>query len=161
MAIRNNGKSNFNEKTICGVSVDIYSIMMADQYDPMAIPTAWKKFWTEFPKESLPSNSVAYGVSIPIEEEPGKLHYVAGVEVPIDFKAPSGFELALIPSGNYLNLDYLGSISNLAQGYGVAYGVEFPASGLEMRPAPHLEVYNSMLDPNADDYVMGILIPVN
>ena len=161
MAIKNNGISTLTEKVICGVAVDIYSIMIADQYDPKAIPTAWQQFWREFPKESLPSDSKAYGVSFPIVSEPGKLHYVAGVEVAKGFNAPTDFEICVIPHGNYLHIDHVGSIMNLAPSYGEAYGVEFPKAGLEMRPAPHLELYDSSLDPMTDDYKMGILIPVN
>ena len=160
MSVKNLGVTKFNEKIICGVSVDIYSIMMKDQYDPKAIPTAWQKFWKEFPRESMPADSKAYGVSFPITTEPGKLHYVAGVEVSKDFVAPAGFEICTIPSGNYCHLEHQGSISELAQSYGEAYGVEFPKAGLEMRPAPHLELYDANLNPMADDYSMGILIPV-
>lgn len=161
MAIKNNGVKTFSEKFICGIAVDIYSIMISDQYDPKAIPTAWQQFWKEFPKESLSTDSKAYGVSFPIEAEPGKLHYVAGVEVAKSFNAPAGFEICVIPAGNYLHLDHIGSIMKLAPSYGEAYGVEFPKAGLEMRPAPHLEIYDATLDPMSEDYKMGILIPVN
>jgi predicted transcriptional regulator YdeE len=161
MAILNKGVISFPEKTICGIAVDIYSIMMADQYDPQAIPGAWQEFWKNFPKGSLPKGSEAYGVSFPITAEPGKLHYVAGVEVSKDFVAPTGFEICTIPSGNYLYLEHQGKISELAQSYGIAYGVEFPKAEVEMRPAPHLELYDATLNPMSDDYVMGILIPVN
>jgi predicted transcriptional regulator YdeE len=160
MTITNNGVTTYTEKIICGVAVDIYSIMISDKYDPKAIPTAWQKFWKEFPKDSMPTGFNAYGVSFPIESEPGKLHYVAGVEVAKEFAAPEGFEICTIPSGNYLHLDHCGSISELNVSYGEAYGVEFPKSGLEMRPAPHLELYDSTLNPMSDDYKMGILIPV-
>lgn len=151
---------NFPEKIICGVSVDIFSIMMPNQYDPNAIPLTWRKFWSEFPKGSMPSDSKAYGVSFPIHTEPGKLHYVAGVEISAGFVAPTGFEICVIPAGNYAKFSHKGPISNLAQSYGVAYGVEFPKLGLEMRPAPHLEAYDATLNPLGDDYEMGILIPV-
>lgn len=161
MAIKNNGETTFKEKIICGISVDIFSIMMADKYDPKAIPSAWQRFWREFPKDFLPTDSKAYGVSFPIVTEPGKLHYVAGVEVVKGFTAPIGFESCVIPAGKYLNFEHSGNISNLAQSYGEAYGVEFPNSGLAMRPAPHLELYDATLDPVSDDYKMGILIPIN
>ena len=160
MPINNRGVTTFNEKTICGVSVDIYSIMIADQYDPKAIPTAWQQFWKNFPKEFIPSDSKAYGVSFPIESEPGKLHYVAGVEVAKDFNVIAGFEICAIPAGNYLNFEHVGNIMNLAPSYGEAYGVEFPKTGLEMRSAPHLELYDSKLDPMLDNYKMEILIPI-
>ena len=159
MAIENTGVIAFTAKSICGVSVDIYSIMIADKYDPQAIPSAWQKFWSVFPKESLPANSEAYGVSFPIETEPGKLHYVAGVEVAEGFTAPTGFEVCEIPAGNYLKLQHSGKIMSLSESYGQAYGVEFPKSGLEMRAAPHLELYDSNLDPMSDEFKMGILIP--
>ena len=160
MPIKNNGVISNPERKICGIAVDIYSIMIADKYVPAAIPGAWKKFWSEFPKDAMPIDSVAYGVSTPITTDPGKLHYVAGVEVPASFKAPDGFEITQIPSGNYLALEHQGNIFTLATSYGEAYGVVFPASGLEMREGPHLEIYDSSLDPNSDSYVMGISIPV-
>ena len=152
--------NHHSERVICGVPVDFYSIMFADLYDPTAIPGAWQKFWAEFPKSDLPTNNEAFGVAIPIEAGQGKLHYVAGVEVPSSYTAPVGFELVTIPAGNYLNVPHKGPIDGLAQSYGTAYGVEFPKSGLEMREAPHLELYNVMLNPMAADYEMGILIPV-
>jgi hypothetical protein len=35
------------------------------------------------------------------------------------------------------------------------------ASGREMRPAPHLEIYESKKDPMAEDYEMVIGIPIS
>jgi AraC family transcriptional regulator len=108
----------------------------------------------------MPSNAQAFGVSIPIEDSNGKLHYVAGVVVKAGYDAPKGFELVVIPAGNYLEVTHEGPISNLAPSYGEAYGVVLPQSGAQMRGGPHLELYDAMLNPNADDYKMGILIPV-
>lgn len=160
MSLVNKGRVTFTEKLICGVSVDIYSIMMGDKYDPRAIPDTWQEFWKNFPKDNLPADSTAYGVSFPIESEPGKLHYVAGVEVPEGFSLPTGFEMCTIPAGDYLHLDHVGSIMELGSSYQQAYGVEFPQSGTTMRPAPHLEVYDARLNPMDENYQMGILIPI-
>jgi predicted transcriptional regulator YdeE len=160
MAVKNNGVKAHTERLICGVPTELYSIMISDLYDPTAIPNAWKKFWSEFPKSNLPSNNLAFGVVTPIDGTSGKLHYVAGVEVSSDFVAPEGFVMTTVPSGNYLEVVHVGSIENLAPSYGEAYGVVFPQSALEMREAPHIELYNAMLNPMADDYEMGILIPV-
>ena len=161
MPIIKNEVQSFSERIICGAPVDIYSIMIPDLHDPMAIPTAWKKFWSEFPKSDLPAGNDAYGVSIPLEDSPGMLHHIAGVEVNADYVAPEGFELVTIPAGNYLALTHEGDISTLNQSYADAYGVVFAESGNEMRPGPHLELYDSMLNPNSDDFTMGILIPIN
>ena len=160
MAVRNNGASAHAERVICGVAVDFYSIMVPDLYDPTAIPNAWQKFWAEFPKKDLPLHNTAFGVSTPIEGSNGKLRYLAGVEVKANYVAPDGVVLVSIPAGNYLDVAHIGSIATLAQSYGEAYGVVFPTTGLEMREGPHLELYDAMLNPMADDYEMGILIPV-
>ena len=160
MAIENNGVKAHSERTVCGIAVDMFSIMIPDLYDPAAIPGAWGKFWEEFPKADLPSNSEAYAVVIPIDGTSGKLHYLAGVEVSADYVAPAGFEKVTVPAGNYLELAHLGNISSIAQSYGEAYGVTFPQSGLVMREAPHLERYDSRLNPDTDEYTFGILIPV-
>ena len=160
MPSQNDDVKSHQERVVCGIAVDMYSIMIPDKYDPAAIPGAWSKFWSEFPKADLPNNSEAYSVVIPIDGTSGKLHYIAGVEVPANYVAPAGFELVTVPAGNYLELAHLGNISTIAQSYGEAYGVAYPQSGLAMREAPHLERYDSTLDPNTDDYKFGILIPV-
>jgi AraC family transcriptional regulator len=160
MTTRNNGTKPHPERLICGAPTDLYSIMISDLYDPTAIPNAWKKFWTEFPKSDMPEGHQAFGVVTPIDGTSGKLHYVAGVEVSVGYVAPEGFELTTIPAGNYLEVVHVGNIESLAPSYGEAYGAVFPSSGLEMREAPHIELYNASLNPMADDYEMGILIPV-
>ena len=161
MPLGSNQVNQHPERIVCGVPVDIYSIVIPDKYDPTAIPNAWQKFWAEFPKPDMPSNNEAWGVSTPIEGTQGQLHYIAGVEVEADYVAPIGFELVTISAGNYLEVTHSGPISTLAQSYGEAYGVVFPSTGLEMRASQHLEKYDAMLNPMADDYSMGILIPVN
>ena len=160
MPLGTNKVNHHPERIVCGVAADIYSIVIPDLYDPTAIPAAWQKFWAQFPKAALPGNNEAWGVSTPIEGTQGQLHYIAGVEVKAGYVAPEGFELVTIPAGNYLDVTHVGSISTLAQSYGEAYGVVLPATGLEMRAGQHLEKYDAMLNPMADDYEMGILIPV-
>jgi AraC family transcriptional regulator len=160
MAVRNNGTKPHPQRVICGAPTELYSIMISDLYDPTAIPNAWKKFWAEFPKSDMPEGGSAFGVVTPIDGTSGKLHYVAGVEVADGYVAPEGFELTTIPAGNYLEVMHTGNIESLAPSYAEAYGVVFPSAGLEMREAPHIELYNAMLNPMADDYEMGILIPV-
>jgi predicted transcriptional regulator YdeE len=41
------------------------------------------------------------------------------------------------------------------------YIEEFPASGHEMRNAPHLEIYNPQLNPMDINYEMVIAVPIN
>ena len=64
MPLGSNQVNHHPERIICGVGVDIHSIMITDLYDPTAIPTAWQKFWTQFPKADLPGNNQAWGEEI-------------------------------------------------------------------------------------------------
>ena len=161
MPLGGNQVTQHPERIVCGVPVDIYSIVIPDKYDPTAIPGAWQKFWAEFPKSDLSDSYESWGVSTPIEGSQGQLRYIAGVEVAADYVAPNGFELVTIQPGNYLEVTHTGPISTLAQSYGEAYGVVFPSTGLEMRPGQHLELYDESLKPMDDNYEMKILIPVN
>jgi len=160
MPLGSNQVNQHPKRTVCGIAVDIYSIVIPDKYDPTAIPGAWQKFWGEFPKSDLSDSYESWGVSTPIEGSQGQLRYVAGVEVAADYVAPSGFELVTIQPGNYLEVTHTGPISTLAQSYGEAYGVVFPSTGLEMRAGQHLELYDERLKPMDDNYEMKILIPV-
>jgi AraC family transcriptional regulator len=160
MPLGSNQVNQHPQRTVCGIAVDIYSIVIPEKYDPTAIPGAWQKFWAEFPKSDLSDSYESWGVSTPIEGSQGQLRYVAGVEVAADYVAPSGFELVTIHPGNYLEVTHTGPISTLAQSYGEAYGVVFPSTGLEMRAGQHLELYDERLKPMDDNYEMKILIPV-
>jgi predicted transcriptional regulator YdeE len=78
----------------------------------------------------------------------------------VNAEVPAGFESVEIPEGDYLSILHSGPISNIAASYQKAYMQEIAASGKEMRPAPHLEIYPSRKDPMADDYEMYIGVPV-
>jgi predicted transcriptional regulator YdeE len=88
------------------------------------------------------------------------MDYFAGTLLPIDYETPEGFESVDFPAGEYLAVTHLGPISTIAASYQRAYMESLGASGREMRPAPHLEIYNPDLNPMADDYEMVIAIPV-
>ena len=60
MPLGSNQVQRHSERIVCGVPVDIYSIVIPDKYDPTAIPNAWQKFWAEFPKSDMPSNNEAW-----------------------------------------------------------------------------------------------------
>ena len=68
---------------------------------------------------------------------------------------------ASIPSMSFdVPMDYFAG-ANIAGSYAKAYMEVLPTSGSEMRPAPHLEIYNSERDPSSEDYSMLIGVPVN
>jgi len=88
------------------------------------------------------------------------MDYYAGAIVDLNFEVPLGFESVEIPEGNYLSVAHSGPITEIAGTYANAYMKGLPASGHQMRTAPHLEIYDPKLDPMSADYAMAIAIPV-
>lgn len=152
---------NLKHGKLVGIKTSIFTIFNAEKYDQRAIPTAWQEFFAKAKGSSLGNSSVFYGASIPSMSADVPMDYFAGAIIGADDEVPTGFESVEIPGGNYLIHIHTGPISNLAGSYAKAYMEVLPASGREMRPAPHLEIYDPSKDPMSDDYEMKIAIPVN
>lgn len=145
---------------LVGIRTSVFTIFNAEKYDPMAIPTAWREFFTKAADSALTKSDTFYGASIPSMSMDAPMDYFAGAFVDAEFETPAGFESVDIPEGEYLTVEHLGPISNIASSYQKAYMETLPASGREMRPAPHLEIYDPKLNPMDADYRMLIGVPV-
>jgi predicted transcriptional regulator YdeE len=146
---------------LVGIHTSIFTIFNPEKYDVTAIPNAWQEFFAKAAGSDLVKIDTYYGASIPSMSFDAPMDYFAGAIVSADFKVPEGFTSFDIPEGNYFTVKHSGPISNIAASYQRTYMEALPASGREMRPAPHLEIYNSSKDPMADDYEMLIGVPVN
>lgn len=146
--------------TLIGVKTSTFTIFNQEKYDSKVIPTAWSDFFSKYRGSSLPQTSVFYSAAIPNNSMDHPMDYFAGIICANDVQIPEGFDFVEIPTGNYLCVTHNGPITSLSETFGKAYGVEFPASGAEMRGAPHLEIYNSDKDPMAADYSLELGIPV-
>ena len=151
---------NIKSGKLVGIKTSIFTIFNQEKYDPKAIPAAWQDFFARARGTELANTTTFYGASIPSMSLETPMDYFAGTLVPFDTEVPAGFESVEIPEGNYLTHIHVGPITNIASSYQKAYMESLPSSGKEMRPAPHLEIYNSMNDPMAEDYEMTIAIPV-
>ena len=145
---------------IIGVKTSFFTIMNPEKYDPQAIPSAWQEFFSLYRDSNLPKSNTFYGAAIPNNSMDTPMQYFAGILAEASLETPNGFVEVTLPEGDYFTFTHQGPISNLGESYGRAYGVELPASGREMRGAPHLEIYESEKDPMANDYEMVIAIPV-
>lgn len=145
---------------LVGVRTSVFTIFNPEKYDPTAIPTAWKNFFAKAAGSELVKTQTFYGASIPSMSMDAPMDYFAGVIVESDVAAPAGLESVDIPEGNYLAVVHSGPISGIANSYQKAYAQVLPTSGKEMRPAPHLEIYNSDKDPMDPGYSMLIGVPV-
>ena len=145
---------------IVGIRTSIFTIFNQEKYDPRAIPGAWQSFFEKAAQLNLGDIHTFYGASIPSMSLDTPMDYFAGALVESKLSIPENFESVEIPTGNYLEVIHRGPITSLAASYQKAYMEALGASGKTMRPAPHLEIYNSQLNPMADDYEMVIAVPV-
>ena len=146
---------------LVGVKTSIFTIFNSEKHDAKAIPSAWREFFSKAKDTELAKSEFFYGASIPSMSMDEPMDYFAGAIVSANAQVPIGFESIEIPAGNYLEVVHTGPISNIADTYMHGYMEALPASGLQMRPAPHLEIYNPTKDPMAADYEMVIAIPIN
>lgn len=146
---------------LVGIRTSIFTIFNPEKYDKNAIPETWQQFFKMAAGTKLLETNTFYGASIPSMSMDEPMDYLAGAIMEINFKIPAGFETVEIPGGNYLKVVHSGPISNIATTYKIAYMEALPASGKEMRPAPHLEIYNSMMNPMDADYEIFIGIPIS
>ena len=145
---------------LVGVQTSLFTIFNAEKYDASVIPTAWQEFFQKAAHTELASGQTFYGASIPSMSFDVPMDYFAGALVDSDFVVPEGFASVEIPGGNHFCVEHAGPIANIAASYEKTYMEELPASGKEMRLAPHLEIYDALKDPNSADYTMLIGVPV-
>lgn len=146
---------------IVGIKTSIFTIFNQEKYDAKAIPAAWQEFFSKARELGLADAQIFYGASIPSMSLDAPMDYLAGALVAHDVDVPSGFESVDLPEGDYLAHIHKGPITDIDKSYRAAYMDSLPASGKEMRPAPHLEIYNAMSNPMAEDYEMTIAVPIN
>ena len=151
---------NIKPGKLVGIHTSLFTIFNAEKYDAALIPTAWQEFFQKAADSELTHGHTFYGASIPSMSFDVPIDYFAGAIVDSDFEVPEGFESVDIPGGNYLCIKHSGPIANIAGSYAKAYMEVLPASGNEMRLAPHLEIYNSEKDPSSEDYSMLIGVPI-
>lgn len=153
--------ASINGGKLAGVKTSIFTIFNSEKYDAKAIPAAWGEFFSKARDTDLAKSEFFYGASIPSMSMDEPMDYFAGAIVPINAEVPIGFESVEIPAGKHLQVVHTGPITSLAASYQRAYMEALPASGSQMRPAPHLEIYNPTQNPMAADYEMVIAIPIN
>lgn len=149
--------------TIAGLELITDSIIMPNSnYDPNLIASLWEEFWSVFPRMGIKVSGTSYGVSIPLDqdEHPGKIKYLAGIHFNRGLAPGLEFKSVNVPNGKYVKYTHRGSMDKLRESYLEAYTQWFPKSNMEIRNAPHLEVYDERFIPTSKKCEMDILIPV-
>jgi predicted transcriptional regulator YdeE len=149
--------------TIAGLELITDSIVMPNSnYDSTAIAGLWEEFWAVFPRLGIKVSGTTFGVSVAMDQTqyPGKIKYLAGVQFNRGVAPGLEFKSIVVPNGKYVKYTHRGNIDNLKESYLDAYTQWFPKANMEMRDAPHLEVYDERYIPTSKKCEMDILIPV-
>ncbi|WP_171011292.1 GyrI-like domain-containing protein [Haloimpatiens lingqiaonensis] len=124
-----------------------------------------KKLWNSFyPRMEEIKNRIdeqkSYGIC---KLFPGssKFSYISSVKVANSEEVPENMICKIIPFSKYAIFTHKGSLNSLGQTYEYIYGIWLPNSSYEHSTLPDIEEYdNAYCDPNLDEYVINIYIPI-
>jgi AraC family transcriptional regulator len=88
------------------------------------------------------------------------MFYIAAAEVADIGLVPPGMIHRVIPAGKYALFTHIGKLEGLGQTMNSIYGQWLPTSGVLLRNAPHLELYDRRFIPGSDKSEFDILLPV-
>ncbi len=151
---------------VVGMGGNFISVLSPDADNFIVIPKLWHEFMARSGEITPRKDStVALGcVYCPAGERPGECHYLACAEVTAataaEVSLPAGMELREIPAGRHAVFIHKGSLDTLGDTMGHIYATWLPASGLELRDAPDLEIYGEKFCMESEDSELEICIPV-
>jgi AraC family transcriptional regulator len=149
---------------LIGFKADFVGVMVANSTANSVIPALWQKLngvWGQY-------EDVFAGVSLGVlgmPESPnpveGQLNYFAGMAVVDLPPANDDLEQIEVPAGKFVICEHVGSLATLGETTRWFYSEYLPTSGYEERFAHHYEMYDNRFNPESDDSVVSICIPIN
>jgi AraC family transcriptional regulator len=89
-----------------------------------------------------------------------EMFYIACAEVKRIDSVPSGMVHRVVPAGQYAAFTHKGKLDGLEQTMTYIYRTWLPKSGVQLRKAPHVELYDERFVPGADTSAFDILLPI-
>lgn len=155
------------EKLMVGYQTSFVSALSPETNNMQVLPKLWQRFNADKHKilNRLPQQDFGVCDALTPEErlrasKADDSSYMACSEVSNSSEVPQGMCLRRIPAGRFAVFIHRGSMENIEHTFRYIYGAWLPASGMELRDSPCLEVYGSEFVPNAVESEMKILVPV-
>lgn len=153
------------EKKVVGLGTKFISILSPDKNNMSTIPELWDQFIQQQNEIASRVGYACLGLVEALPKGAGKSHpdemfYIACAEVSDIRSAPRGMISRVIPAGRYASFTHLGKLHRLEQTMKYIYGSWLPISQVQLRDAPHLELYDQRFDPGSDQSEFDILLPV-
>jgi AraC family transcriptional regulator len=152
------------EKKTVGLGTKFVSILSPQKNNYQVLPALWQGFIGRLSEIKNRTGEATYGL-VEMLPETGKsnkdeMFYVACTEV-ADFDAvPKGMIQRVVPAGRYAMFTHKGPINRLEQTMKEIYLAWLPKSKVQLRDAPHLELYDERFAHDSDQSEFDILLPV-
>lgn len=153
------------EKLIVGMGATFISVLSPDRNNFIVIPKLWSEYIAR--AHEIPHRTGGCGIGLctrPPEgcarAHPEECYYVAGTEVTKIENVPAGMTSIKAPAGRYAVFTHKGKVELIGHTMNYIYSTWLPRSGVELREAPDLEIYDNRFNPNSDDSELDIWIPV-
>jgi AraC family transcriptional regulator len=91
---------------------------------------------------------------------PDEMFYIAAIEVSEIGALPAGLISRTIPAGKYVLFTHKGKLDGLEKTMKFIHTEWLPGAQVELRQAPHLEIYDQRFNPGSDGSEFDTLIPV-
>lgn len=155
----------FAEKKVVGLGTNFISILSKDKNNYTVIPALWDRYLPLAKQIKHRVGRTDYGICEAIADKakkshPDELFYMACTEVTDFSEVPKDFMTKTIPAGRYAVFTHKGSLDRLQQTMSYIYGSWLPKAGVELRPAPDLEIYDQRFNPSLETSEMDICVPV-
>jgi AraC family transcriptional regulator len=154
------------EKKVVGLGTKFISILSPQKNNSTVIPRLWHQFVNQEATIKRKAGGPSYGLVEMLPESAGKsnkdeMFYIACVEVTEFDSVPAGMVQRVIPAGKYAVFTHTGKLDRLEQTMKGIYITWLANSGIKLRKAPHLELYDHRFNLGADNSEFDILLAVN
>jgi AraC family transcriptional regulator len=138
---------------------------MPEKNNMKMIPALWGRFMQQIPGIPNKKGQACYGLVEGLPEGENKSHademfYVACAEVNKIDSLPPGMIQRTVPAGRYASFTHKGKLEGLEKTMMGIYRTWLPNSGVKLRKAPHVELYDQRFVPGSDASEFDILLPV-
>jgi len=144
--------------TLAGVSGEFTSDLQPNPDAHVVIPKLWERLMT-LAGPALHDSHWAVGVMSDVAGS-SKMNYLAAFRLDDNAGRPDGLEVVKFAGGSYLACEHVRSLNALPRTTQWFYSEYLPSSGVQLRDADHLEIYDERFDPESPDSIVLICAPV-
>ncbi len=153
------------EMKVVGLGTKFISAQSPDKNNMKKIPELGGRFMSQISQIKDRAGDVYFGLveALPPTESkshPDEMFYIACTEVTKIDSLPPGMIQRVVPAGKYASFTHQGKLDGLERTMIYIYQSWLPKSGVKLRKAPHLELYDQRFIPGSDRSEFDILLPV-